>query len=346
MQNKFKKFFYFSLLISLSLSACNGNNSTLTPTIIEEPPTQTVESIEPTSTLVIEPTIEIKNILIFTLNSENYINQSDLDKINSAATTLGYEVTFSDDSSLISDQYSIVISFDQSDQVLNQFKNVEIDHLILVGEDVVDPSLSNFTFIQASKAEQLFISAYLAALVTEDWRVGGLLPEQDSNNTPASTIFKNGVVYLCGRCTPVYGPIVNFPVTATLSSPEDTERTMQALGEISTNRLNSVYIPGDYLYNDLVILLRQNEVTIFSDFVPQSGMEDWVDYSINNNLIDLLIGILNNPVFGDSSQNSLKVNYEINAYSDEIPAGRQTFLLEMIEKVQSGLISPYTVNGE
>ena len=346
MQIKLKKFYYFSVLIFLFLSACSGNGTTIVPTQSEETPTQFIANLEPTSTIEVEPTQENKSLFIFTNNIEDFINQSDLDKINTTATSLGYEVTISNDVALLSGRYSLVISFDLNDQVLNQLKNVEIGHMIVVGDNLVEPTLSNFTLIKASKAEQIFISGYLAALVTDDWRVGGLLPEKEFINTTASTIFKNGVLFLCGRCVPVYGPIVNFPVTATLSTPEDNERTMQALGEISSNRLNSLYIPGDYLYDDLVILLRQNRTSIFSDFNPQSGMEDWVDYSITNNLVDVLIGILNNPGPGDAAHNTIMVEYKIESHSDEIPEGRLAYLLEMIDKVQSGLVSPFAVNDE
>ncbi len=346
MQIKHHKFYIFSVLIFFLLSACSGNSSTTVPTQSEEISTLPIPSMEPTLTMEMEPTQEIRNLFIFTNNFENFINQSDLDKINNAATSQGYMVTISNDIALLSDSYSVVITFDHSDQILDQFRKIEIGHLIVIGDNQVETSQSNLIYIKASRAEQIFIAGYLAALITDDWRVGGLLPDLEYYNTSASTVFKNGVLYLCGRCIPVYGPIVTFPVTATLSAPEDNERTMQALGEITTNRLNSLFIPGDYLYNDLVILLRQNGISIFSDFIPQSGMEDWVDYSITNNLVDILIGMIDNPEFGDTSQNTISVEYEIKSHSGDIPDGRLTYLQEMVGKVQSGLVSPYAVNNE
>ncbi len=332
-----------TFLIILLSSNCSGNIGNVTPTIQESEPTSTQLIVEPTETVEIEPTQESKNLYILLMDSQYYLDQGKLDLISSSASELGYEVMISEELPENSNTQSTILIFSQDNQILNHIRGIAKERLIIVGEDLLDEPIENSLFIQASKAKQIFIAGFLAALITDDWRVGGLLPDEQLKNTAASTVFKNGVLYLCGRCTPVYGPIVNFPVTAILSSPEDTERTMQAFGEISSNRLNSVFIPGNYLYDDLVILLRQNEVTIFSDTNFESANSDWVDYSVTNNLSEIIIGILTEDANQAGINESMSVEYSIQSNSKEISLGRANFLQEMIDNLQSGLISPYEI---
>ncbi|HSM25479.1 MAG TPA: hypothetical protein VK856_11500, partial [Anaerolineaceae bacterium] len=188
-----------------------------------------------------------------------------------------------------------------------------------------------------------FLAGYFSALITNDWRVGGLLPEVQYNNTDASKIFQNGMIYLCGRCTPVFGPIVKFPVTTILSTPENTEATMQAFGEIADNRINTLFIPSIYLYDDLVTLLKQNNVVIISDSDMETSLNEWVDYAITTNVNELVFTILSNDIQQDELVRTIPVEYAIHANTAPISVGRENFLKEMINNLQLGLISPYEV---
>lgn len=341
-----KKLSVIIFLLLLVLSACTENNSNITPTNEDQQVTQTATFPEPTATEFIEPTQQIKNLLIFKQGSDEIVTTSQFEEISAKATELGYQVSISEDLPDTSNNYLITLAFTEDEEILNQLSSITKDRLVIIAEDFNQPSLSNYTFIQVSKAKQIFLAGYFAALITDDWRVGGLLPKQTINNTDTSTIFSNGVTYLCGRCVPVYGPIVNFPVTATLSVPEDTAATMQSLGEISSNRINSLFIPGEYLYDDLVILLRQNEVTIISDAASKNMNSDWVDYVVTNNLSDLLVDILSTESgFADSNE-ELVVDYLVQSNLEEIPLGRKNFLQETIENLKSGLISPYEISND
>jgi len=347
MLNKRRPYYLIiTFLIILITSNCSGNIENSTPTLPESEPTSTQLIVEPTETVEVEPPQESKNLYILLQESQYYLDPGKLDLISSIASELGYEVITSEELPENSNSQSTILIFSQDNQILNHISGIAKERLIIVGEELLDETNENSLFIQSSKAEQIFIAGYLAALITDDWRVGGLLPDVQYKNTAASTVFKNGVLYLCGRCIPVYGPIVNFPVTALLSMPEDTERTMQAFGEISSNRLNSVFIPEAYLYDDLVILLRQNEVTIFSDTNLESDNNDWVDYSVTNNISEIIIEILAEDSNQAEINETIHVEYSVQSNSKEIPLGRANFLQEMIDSLQSGLISPYEINSD
>lgn len=150
---------------------------------------------------------------------------------------------------------------------------------------------------------------------------------------------------MCGRCLPIYGPLVNFPVTATLSTPDNNDMTMQAFSEIYNNRINSLYIPSSYLYDDFVILLQQNGIKIISDANLNNNQADWIDYAVEDNLAKL---IENSVTQTNQSEIFLvqPVEYSIYSKFDNFPLGKANFIQSMMDNLRKGFISPYSALQE
>jgi hypothetical protein len=69
-----------------------------------------------------------------------------------------------------------------------------------------ETAAGNISLIRERPQDLSFLAGYLASLVAEDWRSGGLL---SSNSLPIETIgnaFYNGGKYICSYCLPVYPP--------------------------------------------------------------------------------------------------------------------------------------------
>jgi hypothetical protein len=333
-----------TVILVLVLSAC-ANNTPVNPD-----PTN-AEIVNPTSSeipatvqpIITETIVDSKELFIYLLKSEMYMKNSEtFDAIVSKAEELGYKVTQSFELSESQQPFTYVILFDPDDQTISHFDTESTGRLIIVGEELIKTPLRPTTFIKTSVADKIFIAGYFSALITNDWRVGGLLPTTLYQNTAADQVFKNGVIFLCGRCSPTFGPIVNFPITATLSTPEDLERTMQAYGEITNSRMNSLFIPSDYLYDDLITILKQNNVTIISDSELGSDQADWIDYAVTDNLPELFIDIISKTSQNDDIE-LIQVDYSIFSRSNNVSPGKLTFITEMIENLRSGFISPYQI---
>jgi|AutmiccommuBRH23_1029490.scaffolds.fasta_scaffold01848_7 hypothetical protein len=346
MKKSITKFNNLITIISvLVLSACVNNTPVaLVPTnsdVVNPTATEDLITVQP---IVSETAIESKNLFIHSLNSEIYLgNSENFNAIEILAEKLGYDVTRSNELSDSQKPLTIVLLFNPSDETIAYFDTETTGRFIIVGEEINKTPQRPTTFIRVSKADKIFIAGYLSALITNDWRVGGLLPATVYQNTGADRIFQNGVIFLCGRCSPTFGPIVNFPVTAILSAPENNEATMQAYGEITNSRINTLFIPSDYLFDDFVTLLKQNNVTIISDENLESVQSDWVDYAITDNLSDLIVSS-----FSETSQNksvdTINVDYSIYSRSNSISPGKLTYITEMIETLKSGFISPYQIS--
>lgn len=93
----------------------------------------------------------------------------------------------------------------------------------------VEPT-DNLSWIVADANQQAFLAGYLGMLVTDDWRSAGILPGEPPALTEA---FQNGGRYLCGRCIPLYSPIVEFPVAASLPAGSPASAVLDAIGELN-----------------------------------------------------------------------------------------------------------------
>lgn len=341
---KISIFILLTLLFTLSLSGCGQNASTppqpistdlvvMTPLVSSTPP-------QPTETEIIE---NPKRIFIHLTNSDLYFSdQTEITLLTSTISDLGYEVLASKDIPESNQRFDFVLLFSPTQETLTRFQSDNVDRFLIVQDDSETQTVKPTTIFTMSIADRIFIAGYLSAVISNDWRVGGLLPVLDYNGTGADKVFQNGVEFMCGRCSPTYGPIVNFPVTANLSTPEDNDRTLQAFGEISTNKINTLFLPSDYLFDDLVILLRQSDVTIISDTGADQNQSDWIDYAIIDNLSDLILESISEPEQNEITK-IIPVNYSINSYSAELSPGKNEFISKMMSSLQSGFISPYQV---
>lgn len=338
------------LLITVSLLSACGNNSntsisTSTPDseIIQTPTTliETPTAREPTEVVNGLPTL-----FIFTPNSEIYFPvYSEIETMISNFEANGIEVKSANVLPSSDLFFTFVLLFNPTQETINFFDAGMANQLLIVAEELSNQPSTRTTLFTMSPADRVFIGGYLAAIMTEDWRVGGLLPDVEYENTPLTTIFQNGVEFMCGRCLPIYGPLVNFPVTATLSSPDNNDMTMQAFSEIYNDRLNSLYVPSAYLYDDFVILLQQNGIAIISDANLSNDKADWIDYAVEDNLTIL---IENSITQANQSENFLAqpVDYSIYSKFDNFPLGKANFIQNMIDNLQKGFISPYSAMQE
>lgn len=330
-----------------TLSGCVNNPSTQTqPTITDLVAAIPLETLTPPPPAETETIENSKRIFILLSNSDLYFpDQTTVTQLDSTLTEIGYEVISGSDVPDPNQFFSFALLFGPTQETISRFQTENIDRFLIVQESAEVVSDKPTTILKMSVADRLFIAGYFSAIISNDWRVGGLLPSIDFQNTAADKVFKNGVEFMCGRCLPTFGPIVNFPVTTTLSSPKDNEATLQAFSEISPNKVNVLYIPSTYLSDDLVILLHQSGITIVSDLVPGLDRSDWIDYAIVDNLSSLILKSISEPD-QQENLNIIPINYSVEAIFSELSPGKNDFITLMINDLQRGFISPYQVPAE
>jgi len=83
--------------------------------------------------------------------------------------------------------------------------------------------------------------------------------------------FSNGARYLCGRCVPVYAPVISFPLTTSVSESHAFEGWKNAFDELNQNRIQSLYLPPQAATTELLDYLASQSVLLVGSSTPLEG---------------------------------------------------------------------------
>jgi hypothetical protein len=115
-----------------------------------------------------------------------------------------------------------------------------------------------------------FLAGYTAAILSDDFRIGMILPKDNPNAQHAARAFANGAAYHCGLCNSyrLYldpnGIAIRYPQYAEIPSAEDPSR----LGGWANYLVGSLKVNAVYVYPDPTIEVRQ-----LYDSLGQTGVQ-------------------------------------------------------------------------
>ncbi len=119
------------------------------------------------------------------------------------------------------------------------------------------PALPNLSVLDpagASPEKQAFLAGYIAAVGTEDWRAGVLLPASGGEAARLQSAFDQGARYFCGLCRPAYPPFYAYPAFAAVDGSAGA--AVQALVE---QAVAAVYLPASVAADETVLQAVQAE---------------------------------------------------------------------------------------
>ena len=109
------------------------------------------------------------------------------------------------------------------------------------------PLTANLSIIRGGENQAVFLAGYLATLNAPDFRSGALLVDGAANTAKLQDSFLNGGHYFCGRCAPVYAPIVLFPQVGLVPAGADAAGWQAAFDTLNQNLLEMLYVPAEGL---------------------------------------------------------------------------------------------------
>jgi hypothetical protein len=139
------------------------------------------------------------------------------------------------------------------------------------------PNLSVIGSEDQRPDQQAFLAGYLAAVITQDWRVGVLAPAGTPAGNAARLGFVNGAIFYCGLCRPAYPPFLQYPVTIEMPAGAGQSEQQAIVDALTASGVQTVYVsPGAGDLN-LLDLLSQAGINIIGGAPPPPGLEDnWV----------------------------------------------------------------------
>lgn len=204
------------------------------------------------------------------------------------------------------------------------------------------PTAANLSVIQTSTNQASFLAGYLAILDAPDFRAGGLFVDDPAGREKENS-FLNGGRYLCGRCSPVFTPLVPFPQTGLVPANSGVEAWQSALDALNQNRIEMLYISAEGLTPEFLSYLSDKNIGILSDTPPPSGFEsNWVA-TVSTNPLAALETLWPAIMAGSGGQNA-SAGLEIsNVNPDNLSIGRLELAKKLIPDLENGRIIPLSV---
>jgi hypothetical protein len=211
---------------------------------------------------------------------------------------------------------------------------------ISVGIPAIEP-VGNLTVIGADGSrfdKQGFLAGYLAAVVTNDWRVGVISIGDTPEGKGANNGFLNGVVFFCGLCRPVQPPFYEYPIYYQINNGANQAEQQAAADYIIGSAVHTVYVYPGAGDEDVLKYLADASVLIIGGINPPAEL---IDSWVGTVTLDFNMAITQaweNIQSGKAGENiSLPVTIT-NINEDLFSIGRQHWVQETIDDLNNGFI--------
>jgi len=132
----------------------------------------------------------------------------------------------------------------------------------------------NLSVIRQREEVRSFLGGYIITLVAPDWRSLGLVPAAPAQLQDA---FINGGRYWCGRCIPLYPPVVSFPLVVAQPDGTGAAGWQSALGSQQKSVLAGIYLSSGAQSPELLKTLFAQKLLLLGTQTPAAEIRSrWV----------------------------------------------------------------------
>ena len=307
-----------------------------------ESPTEIETEISPTLT----PTQSVQKIILI---SDSAMDEFTLSQVQTALETLtveaGYALEIQDRASLEGKTgVLMVVSIGEDVDVkslaqrypevpfvaVDNANSVPASNVFVIGDPIVD---------QQNRA---FMAGYLAALISEDYKVAAIVPSETDTTEIVLESFVIGARFFCGLCQPKYPPYQSFPQWQTLPVENLEEQYQPIIDNFGNSGVEVLFVQGDLAATSLLTATSEYGMTVMSDQSPEMRLNNYAGTIVNDPgqvLSDLWSEILN-------GLDGFRVPAPVilaDRNPDLVSEGRYSMFLEMLENLQNGLVSAEAV---
>jgi len=185
-----------------------------------------------------------------------------------------------------------------------------------------------------------FLAGYTAAMLTDDYRIGMLMPKDNNDAIRAFNAYANGMRFECGLCRPFYYLNWSFPQYLEISADED-KNNYDAYADILIlqYKVRTIYIHPDIYTADLVTYIGTTGTSMIGTISPEQRPAGWV-MTIQPDVIKAIQNAWPQLIAG---QGGVTVQSPLGL-SDIDPLllspGKQSRVQQTLDDLQAGLILP------
>jgi len=323
------------LLLLLALPACKSSQPT--PEVLLETPVVPTAASSPTPTV---PAAPLAVLLAAPESDPNTLAQLQ-PVVEQAAAQAGltFEVRQALDPAAVPAELKLVVALPPAanlQQSIAAAPNTQFIALVVPGLTAA-PNLTEITGSGQRAAKEGFMAGYIAAVMTEDYRVGVLY----SNNDPAyGNGFVTGTRYFCGLCQQLYPPFYDYPLSYQIPIGADAGTWQGAADVLIASSVKTMYIAPDISDNALYEYLAQNGVMILGGVTPPTSVAgNWlasVQLDVPTTLAQTIPLVLQNGAQGQVGA-QLSV---LNTNAGVMGNGYLTNFNEIANMLETGIIDP------
>jgi hypothetical protein len=184
-----------------------------------------------------------------------------------------------------------------------------------------------------------FLAGYTAAMTTEDYRIGMMMPKDNAQAIAALNAFAKGMTYYCGSCQPVYFYNWKYPQYIEIPSTEDVNN-YDAYADIlmSQYKVGNIFLYPDIYTQDLATYIGTTGTSMIGTVSPEQVPAGWM-MTIQP---DVVKAIQNAWPQLTSGQGGLTIQSPLGL-ADVDPSllseGKQRLVEETLQKLQAGQIA-------
>lgn len=243
-----KRWFYWLFLVALLLASCQGPAETevvIDPAAVATPlPTDIPETATP---------LPAVGVLLTPAGSDPALVAELNTLIGGYIRDLGlrYQVlTDLTEADFQRDEIQLVVILPPFPRAMEIVQLAPATRFLAVGFNDLAPT-ENLSVLRSGGGDfgiQGFAAGYIAAMITDDWRVGALSVQENPDALAARDGFRVGVKYYCGLCNPKYAPTgINYVYPKYIDLPADaTELQVNANIDFLVDRAVKTFyiVPG------------------------------------------------------------------------------------------------------
>lgn len=184
-----------------------------------------------------------------------------------------------------------------------------------------------------------FLAGYTAALITDDFRIGMLMPKDNPDAVRALNAFATGMKFYCGACRPFYFYPWTYPQFVEIPAEEDKSH-YNAFADILIlqYKVGTIYVHPDVATTEVETYIGTTGVYMIGTVTPEERPAGWV-MTIQPDIVKAIQNAWPGLVSG---QGGITVQSPLGL-SDIDPTlltpGKQRLVEQTLNDLQAGLIS-------
>lgn len=345
------RYFLFLLAIIVALAGCTSITPTSQPgpaePVASDVPVETIPgeaATVPAATAIPSPSPTAapqKVILVTPVGADAALAQAVDAVVNDLAQESGLVVERRQELNpeMVGPETRLVVSLAPDPGLAAASAANPLTQFLAVGVPELEPA-ANLSLIgpQGQRPDQAaFLAGYLAALLTQDWRVGVLAPEDTASGKAAQNGFRSGAIYFCGFCRPAYPPFVQYPVVGTLPEGAGPVEAQAAAQRLLDQSVETVYVAPGVDPAALETLAQAGVALIGSGPAPANVSHRWAA-SISSDLAPALREIWPQLLAGQGGL-SQPLPLDLSEVNDNLVSqGRQDSVARFLEDLLSGYV--------